>query len=121
LAVFDDCVKSSFAKFGDATDANRYHATCWLAKIDSRGGTEMAMALRESPAFFKSPQATYLRDASLVLVTDGQITGEYCNLLRCPPDGNQHVCRQIIYIRFQSIRRRWNGQSPSTCRIVLWS
>lgn len=76
LAVFDDCVDLPFGKFVAATDANRYHATRWLAKIDSRGGTEMAMALRESLAHFESSQATHPRDSSLVLVTDGQITGE---------------------------------------------
>ena len=63
-----------------ATDENRYEAVRWLAKIDSRGGTEMGMAIKRAMEDFGalpcSQNESTVRSRAMVLVTDGQITGE---------------------------------------------
>jgi Ca-activated chloride channel family protein len=53
---------------------NRWRVLEWLGKIESRGGTEMGPALNHAMQCFSpaSPQA----DRLLVVVTDGQVTGE---------------------------------------------
>lgn len=66
--------------WASATDANRYEAVRWLAKIEARGGTEMGMAIKHSLDGFvglPSPEiGSPMRARAIVLVTDGQITGE---------------------------------------------
>lgn len=68
-----------------ATDVNRYKVISWLARFDARGGTEMGMALQRALLFFKSARPVdqapnqsqqWLHSRAIVLVTDGQITGE---------------------------------------------
>jgi Ca-activated chloride channel family protein len=58
----------------DATDRNRFSATCSLAKIDARGGTEMAEPLREAMSMLAG--GTLDRERVIVLVTDGQVGNE---------------------------------------------
>lgn len=58
-----------------ATDANRYHAIRWLAGIESHGGTELGMAIDQGLQPFLSG-GDELRSSAIVLVTDGQVTGE---------------------------------------------
>ncbi|WP_372724615.1 ATPase, T2SS/T4P/T4SS family [Novipirellula sp.] len=58
-----------------ASDANRYQAVRWLAGIRSRGGTEMGRAIQHGLQMFQSNE-NGRGSASIVLVTDGQITGE---------------------------------------------
>ncbi len=91
VLAFDDRVDDPFAGrfqanhgFARATDANRYEATRWLAKIETRGGTEMGTAIARALEPFTGsanregePGATsHQRSSAIVLVTDGQITGE---------------------------------------------
>jgi len=63
-----------------ATDANRYKAFRWLANIDTRGGTEMGLAIKHALDAFgalpRSGDEAPKRARAIVLVTDGQITGE---------------------------------------------
>jgi len=68
------------AHWAQATDENRYEAVRWLAKIEARGGTEMGMAIKHSLDGFVGlpcPEiGSPMRARAIVLVTDGQITGE---------------------------------------------
>ena len=58
----------------DATDRNRYRAVEALAKVDARGGTEMADPLRFAAALLAGGYAD--RERVIVLVTDGQVGNE---------------------------------------------
>ena len=58
----------------DATDRNRFAAASWLGSLESRGGTEMAEPLYKAADILAGTGED--RQASVVLVTDGQITGE---------------------------------------------
>jgi hypothetical protein len=57
-----------------ASDRNRFAAASWLGSLNARGGTEMAEPLRKAVDVLAATDAD--RQASLVLVTDGQISGE---------------------------------------------
>ncbi|MHA7651612.1 VIT domain-containing protein [Mycobacterium sp. ML4] len=77
VLAFDDRIDTP-AGLGDglvdATDRNRFAAASWLGSLDSRGGTVMAEPLyRAAHALAACGED---RQASIVLVTDGQITGE---------------------------------------------
>ncbi len=58
----------------EASDRNRFAAASWLGSLTARGGTEMAEPLRKAVDMLAGTDSTRL--ASVVLVTDGQITGE---------------------------------------------
>lgn len=58
----------------EGSDRNRFAAASWLGSLRSRGGTEMAEPLRKAVQLLAD--AAEDRLASVVLVTDGQITGE---------------------------------------------
>lgn len=57
-----------------ANDRNRFAAASWLGSLESRGGTVMAEPLYRAADILAASDAD--RQASVVLVTDGQITGE---------------------------------------------
>ena len=60
-----------------ATDRNRFAAVGWLSGLRARGGTEMAAPLQQAAALLAaSDTGTASRHHALVLVTDGQISGE---------------------------------------------
>ncbi|ORB52083.1 VIT domain-containing protein [Mycobacterium persicum] len=56
------------------SDQNRFAAASWLGSLRSRGGTEMAQPLRQAVQMLAGSGED--RQASVVLVTDGQISGE---------------------------------------------
>ncbi|MFN0251817.1 MAG: VIT domain-containing protein [Kofleriaceae bacterium] len=58
----------------DATDRNRFAAVELLAKVDARGGTEMAEPLRLASGMLAG--GTLDRERVIVLVTDGQVGNE---------------------------------------------
>ncbi len=58
----------------DATDRNRFHAVELLAKVDSRGGTEMEEPLRRAVQMLAGYDD---RERVVVLVTDGQVGNEH--------------------------------------------
>jgi Ca-activated chloride channel family protein len=72
--AFDDTIEVT-PVCGDsvaaASDRNRYRTIEWLAKVDARGGTEMAQPLDQAVR-----QLTGNRDRVLVLITDGQVGNE---------------------------------------------
>jgi len=55
-----------------ATDRHRYRAIEHLARVDARGGTELAAPLAEALSLLADPS----RDRILVLITDGQVGNE---------------------------------------------
>ncbi|MGZ4663753.1 MAG: VIT domain-containing protein [Frankiaceae bacterium] len=60
-----------------ATDRNRFAAVSWLSGLQARGGTEMAAPLQQAAALLAaSDECAASRRRALVLVTDGQISGE---------------------------------------------
>jgi hypothetical protein len=59
-----------------ASDRNRYRALEYLARIEARGGTEMAEPLRRAVVLLSGGKRVGGRDAILVLVTDGQVGNE---------------------------------------------
>jgi Ca-activated chloride channel family protein len=73
--AFDDTVETPPEARGSglmpATDRNRFRTVEFLAKIEARGGTEMARPLDEAVKHL-----TGERDRVLVLVTDGQVGNE---------------------------------------------
>lgn len=73
--AFDDVVDAMpEAGLVDATDRNRYRAVEALAKVESRGGTEMAEPLRQAAALLANGHDD--RERVIVLVTDGQVGNE---------------------------------------------
>ncbi len=60
----------------EANDRNRYRAVEHLARVDARGGTELAAPLRQALALLSGPHNGEARDAVVILVTDGQVGNE---------------------------------------------
>jgi Ca-activated chloride channel homolog len=76
--AFDNMVETPVS-FGEAaleqaTDRNRFRAVEFLAKIEARGGTELAQPLDRAVNTLAGDDAS--RDRILVLVTDGQVGNE---------------------------------------------
>jgi Ca-activated chloride channel family protein len=76
--AFDDKVETPPA-FGNAelvqaTDRNRFRAVEFLARVDARGGTELARPLDQAVTTLAGEDAN--RDRILILVTDGQVGNE---------------------------------------------
>jgi Ca-activated chloride channel homolog len=87
--AFDDTLETPPIAGHDlvsATDRNRFGAIEWLARVEARGGTEMAEPLDRAVT-----QLTGERDRVLVLVTDGQV-------------GNEDQILQVLGKRLQGIR-----------------
>lgn len=77
VLAFDDRIDTPTglaAGLADATDRNRFAAASWLGSLESRGGTVMAEPLYQAADLLAGTGED--RQASVVLVTDGQITGE---------------------------------------------
>jgi Ca-activated chloride channel family protein len=77
VLAFDDevdVVPDLGAKLVEATDRNRFRAVEWLAKVDARGGTEMAKPLAQGADLLG--QGFLQTDRVLVFVTDGQVGNE---------------------------------------------
>jgi Ca-activated chloride channel family protein len=73
--VFDnavDCIPEP--RLEPATDRNRFRAVEALAKVDARGGTELAEPLRRALALLGNSYED--RERVIVLVTDGQVGNE---------------------------------------------
>ncbi|QUR66556.1 VIT domain-containing protein [Mycobacterium spongiae] len=74
----------------EGSDRNRFAAASWLGTLTSRGGTEMAAPLRTAVEMLTASGED--RQASVVLVTDGQITGEdHLLATLAPAIGRTHV------------------------------
>ena len=73
-----------------ATDRNRFQAVEFLAKLESRGGTEIAQPLDLAVRLLAEP-GDRDRDRILVLVTDGQV-------------GNEDQVLQTLGARLKGIR-----------------
>jgi hypothetical protein len=73
---FDNFIERphAWADLVEASDRNRFAAVSWLASLEARGGTEMAQPLIEAADLLARSQKG--RRAVLVLITDGQISGE---------------------------------------------
>jgi Ca-activated chloride channel family protein len=76
--AFDNSIETTPAFGGmglvPATDHNRYRAVEFLAKIEARGGTEMAQPLQQAAQQLAGTDRE--RERILVLVTDGQVGNE---------------------------------------------
>src|SRR5262249_47278966 len=59
-----------------ATDRHRFRAAEYLARVEARGGTEMAQPLDRGVPLLAHEPTDRGRDRVLVLVTDGQIGNE---------------------------------------------
>ncbi|MEM6468312.1 MAG: VIT domain-containing protein [Planctomycetota bacterium] len=79
IHAFDNLIETFSHEFVSATSANVCKADSWVSKIGARGGTEMGIALSTAVEQFQasiSSSEEHDRSRSIVLVTDGQITGE---------------------------------------------
>ncbi|BDE12590.1 inter-alpha-trypsin inhibitor domain-containing protein [Mycobacterium sp. 20KCMC460] len=75
VMAFDDRIDTpAQLSLVEADDRNRFAAASWLGSLESRGGTEMAEPLQRAVQLLGGSGGD--RQASVVLVTDGQITGE---------------------------------------------
>jgi Ca-activated chloride channel family protein len=78
VLAFDNVVESPpglTEGLAAATDRHRFRAVEYLAKVDSRGGTEMAQPIERAVTLLDS-SASVDRDRILVLITDGQVGNE---------------------------------------------
>jgi Ca-activated chloride channel homolog len=73
---FDDRIEhpAGCSALVEASDRNRFAAASWLGSLEARGGTEMAQPLLEAAHLLTGLRSS--RRSVLVLVTDGQVTGE---------------------------------------------
>lgn len=83
LIAFDDKIDSpkghQESGWIAVNDRSRWNAVSWLAKIGARGGTEMEAAIKQALLPFQDAVGdsdSAPRSSALVLVTDGQISGE---------------------------------------------
>lgn len=86
VLAFDDRIDAPPQLPGDlveADDRNRFAAASWLGSLDSGGGTVMDEPLVKAADMLAASGAG--RQASVVLVTDGQISGEDHLLRRLAP------------------------------------
>ncbi|MBW3602087.1 MAG: VWA domain-containing protein [Actinobacteria bacterium] len=76
VLAFDNIVEHPLDVAGltEASDRNRFAAVRWLGQLEARGGTELGHALDEAGRRF--PRDGGGRRRCVVLVTDGQVTGE---------------------------------------------
>jgi Ca-activated chloride channel homolog len=77
VLAFDDTVEFSPEtprQLTAAVNRARWRTIEWLAKVDARGGTELAGALDEAVALVRASGAD--REPIIILVTDGQVAGE---------------------------------------------
>lgn len=76
VLAFDDCNEEFSQQFVTATDSNRWQALEWLGKVDARGGTELGGALNHALQSLVTSAHADDFEQTLVIVTDGQVTGE---------------------------------------------
>ena len=74
VLAFDDVVEAPNAALAPATDRARFAAIEWLAKIDARGGTELAAPLYRAGELLAGGHDD--RTRVIALVTDGQVGNE---------------------------------------------
>ena len=77
VLAFDDRIETPArmpAELVQGSDRNRFAAASWLGSLESGGGTEMVRPLRKAVEMLTATGEDRL--ASVVLVTDGQISGE---------------------------------------------
>ena len=102
----------------DATDRNRFRAVLALAKVESRGGTELALPLRRAAAMLAGGYAD--RERVIVLVTDGQVGNEDHILSELAP--NLHNVRMFTLGIDQAVNaaflRRLAGAGGGLCELV---
>ena len=86
-----------------ATDRNRFQAVEFLAKLESRGGTEIAQPLDQAVGLLAEPHdRDHDRDRILVLVTDGQVGNE------------DQVLKMLGSASRESVSSRWGSTRRST-------
>jgi Ca-activated chloride channel family protein len=85
VVLFDDRIDQppGFHGLVDATDRRRFEAVEFLARVEARGGTELALPLEAASAHLRGGDDS--RDAILVLITDGQVGNEDEILRRMAP------------------------------------
>ena len=78
VILFDDQLEEPAPSTGQlvaATDRQRFRAVEFLAKVEARGGTEIAPALKRALAYFPDPPDP-ARERIVLFVTDGQVGNE---------------------------------------------
>ena len=107
----------------EANDRNRYRAVEHLARVDARGGTELLAPLRLALTLLSGPHRPHngeIRDAVVILVTDGQV-GNEDQLLRELSSDLQRVRLHTVGID-QAVNtgllRRLAGVGGGTCDLV---
>jgi Ca-activated chloride channel family protein len=78
VLLFDDRIEEpapSAGRLVAATDRNRFRAVEFLARVEARGGTEIAPALNRALQYFPDPPDAG-RERILLFVTDGQVGNE---------------------------------------------
>ncbi|HVV86422.1 MAG TPA: VIT domain-containing protein, partial [Kofleriaceae bacterium] len=87
IVLFDDRTDEppGFHGLVDATDRRRFEAVEFLARVEARGGTELAVPLELATAHLRAEIDAGTRDRSLVLITDGQVGNEDEILRRLAP------------------------------------
>ena len=101
-----------------ATDRNRFRAVEGLAKVDARGGTELAEPLRHATDLLGAP--TDARERVIVLVTDGQVGNEDDILRQLAPllRGTRVFTLGIDQAVNAAFLRRLAGAGGGLCEVV---
>ena len=87
VVLFDDRTDEppTFHGLVEGSDRRRFEAVEFLAKVEARGGTELAAPLELAAAHLRGGDAGDERDRTLVLITDGQVGNEDEILRRFAP------------------------------------
>jgi len=88
VIAFDDRIENIPGSLAPASDRTRFRAVEQIAKIDARGGTELAEPLELAMRAFGSTYDD--RERVIVLVTDGQV-GNEDHLLRSAAGGLKNI------------------------------
>lgn len=114
---FDDGTGQAGGRLLDASDRHRYAAVRWLSALEARGGTEMEEALYQAAALLRS-EGRGCR--YLVVVTDGQVTGEDAVLARLTPviEGITVYCVGIDEAVNAGLLQRLASAGRGRCELV---
>ena len=76
VTAFDTHLEHHQKQLTPATNRNRWQALEWLSKIQARGGTEMGSAISEAQRILAATIPGDTQNRLIVLITDGQVSGE---------------------------------------------
>jgi Ca-activated chloride channel family protein len=93
LLAFDNSIEQPSDGFVAGTNRQRWKALEWLGGIEARGGTELGAAVATAASMFRTGEAEGDAERIIVVVTDGQVSGEDVVLRQFSRETGQHPPR----------------------------